>query len=160
MSPRTLLAIVLTVRLLAPTGGLAGQEQAPWFGTWQLNPARSTERSEPSPYKRVSFRIEPADDGLRVIYRMVGTRGGVTHMEWSGRFDGKDYPVQGNDNALTNAYRRIDDRAYQIVIKVDGQAAAVATARVSADGATLTVATAERNAQGLTVNATAVYEKQ
>jgi len=160
MRLRTLLAAAVAAGLLAPPCALAGQERAPWYGTWQLNPAKSTRRTDLSPYKRVTFRIEPADEGLRVTYRMVGTRGGVTHMEWTGRFDGKDYSVQGADNVLTNAYRRIDDRSYEIVVKVDGQAAALATARVSADGATLTVATAERDAQGRTVNTTAVYEKR
>ena len=146
--------------LLMPARAGAGQDQAPWIGTWQLNPAKSTRRSDPSPYRKVTFRIEPAGDGVKVTYRMVGIRGGLTRMEWTGRFDGIDNPVQGVDNVLTNAYRQIDDRSYAIAIKVDGQAAAVATARVSPDGRTLTVTTAERAPRGQTVNTTAVYEKQ
>jgi hypothetical protein len=67
------------------------------------------------------------DDGLRVVYDMVRRRGGITHMEWNGRFDGKEYPVQGVDYVLTNAYRKLSDRSYEIVVKVDGRAAAVAT---------------------------------
>jgi hypothetical protein len=152
--------------LAAPSASLAA-EQAPqeatqealWFGTWQLNPARSTSRSEASRYKKVTSRIEPTDDGLTVVYDMVGTRGGVTHMEWTGRFDSRDYPVQGVDYVLTNAYRRIDDRSYAIVVKVDGTVAATAVVVVSPDGRTLTVSTAERAPQGQTVNTTAVYEK-
>jgi hypothetical protein len=144
---------------------------APWLGTWQLNPAKSSQRSDPSPYRRVTFRIEPAGDiklagdkpagdAVKVTYRMVGTRGGVTRLEWTGGFDGRDYPVRGADNVLTNAYRRIDGRAYEIVIKVEGERAAVATVTVSPDGRTLTVVTAERHPRGQTVNTTAVYEKQ
>jgi hypothetical protein len=137
---------------------------APWFGTWQLNPGKSTRRPEPSPYRRVTSRIEPlndgSDDGVKVTYRMVGTRGGVTHMEWTGRFDGKDYPVQGSDNVLTNAYRRVDERSYQIIVKADGQLAATAMVRVSRDGKTMTVTTAERGPAGKTVDTTAVYEKR
>jgi hypothetical protein len=88
---------------------------------------------------------------------MVGTRGGVTHVEWRGRFDGRDYPVQGVDTAMTNAYRRIDDRTYEIVVKVDGALAATATATVSPDGMRLTVNTGERGSGGALVNTTAVY---
>ena len=34
------------------------------------------------------------------------------HLEWTGKFDGNDYPVQGVEVVLTNAYRRVDDRTY------------------------------------------------
>jgi hypothetical protein len=88
---------------------------------------------------------------------MVRRRGGVTHMEWSGRFDGRDYPVQGVDYVLTNAYRRISDRSYEIVVRADGREVAVATAVVSADGSTLTVDTSERDARGQTRHTRAVY---
>lgn len=116
----------------------------PWFGTWEQDFARSTRREGPATYKRVTLSIEPTADGLIVIYDMVGTRGGVTHLEWTGRFDGQDYPVQGVDYVLTNAYRRIDDRSYEIVVKVDGEQAARARATVSADGETMRVETMDR----------------
>jgi hypothetical protein len=155
-----LVAAALAVGLLAPLHTSADQEQAPWFGTWRLNPAKSTQRSEPSPYKRVTLRIEPWEDGLKVTYDMVGTRGGVTHLEWTGRFDGKDYAVQGASYVLTNAYRRIDDRTYAIVVKVDGESVATARVVVSHDGRTLTVATTEKGPKGPTVDITTVYERQ
>jgi hypothetical protein len=81
-------------------------------------------------------------------------------MEWTGRFDSRDYPVQGVDYVLTNAYRRIDDRSYEILVKVDGRLAATAVAVVSPDGNTLTVSTAERSASGSSVNTTAVYDRR
>ena len=87
-----------------------------WFGTWQQVPPQR-KWFDPWPYQKVTLRIEPFDDGLRVVYDMVRRRGGITHMEWTGRFDGRDYPVQGVDYVLTNAYRRISDRSYQIVVR-------------------------------------------
>jgi hypothetical protein len=88
-------------------------DRAPWLGTWQLvQPAAG--RFESPPYKKVTIRIEPWQDGIAVSYDMVRTRGGISHMEWTGRFDGRDYPVQGVDYVLTNAYRLIDDRSYEI----------------------------------------------
>jgi hypothetical protein len=159
MTRRALLTALSTAVLASPCV-LNSQEQAAWFGTWRLDPERSTTRAEPSPYRRVTLRIEPAGDGLRVIYDLVGTRGGVTHMEWTGRFDGHDYAVQGVDYVLTNAYRRIDDRRYEIVVKVDGATAATAVAEVSPDGRTLTVVTAEKTGAGQTLDTTAVYERQ
>lgn len=138
---------------------LAAEEQPPWFGTWEQVPP-ATKWFNPSPYRKVTLRIEPWKDGLKVVYDMVRRRGGITHMEWTGRFDGRDYPVQGVDYVLTNAYRRLSDRSYQIVVRVDGRAAAVATAIVSPDGKRLTVDTAENDGSGGTRNTTAVYLRE
>ena len=134
-------------------------QQAPWFGTWQQVPP-TRKWFDPWPYQTVTLRIEPSDDGLRVVYDMVRRRGGTQHMEWSGRFDGKDYPVQGVDYVLTNAYRTLSDRSYEIVVRVDGRTAAVATAVVSSDGRTLNVDTKEQDAKGRTVTTTARYQRR
>jgi len=138
---------------------MAGELQAPWFGTWKLNPVKSTSNPE-SRVKRVTLKVAPWQDGLKVAYDMVGTRGGITHMEWTGKFDGKDYPVQGVDYVLTNAYTRLDAQSYQIVIKVDGSVVATAKVVASADGKMLTTSTVEKNARGEGVSSTTVYDRQ
>jgi hypothetical protein len=91
---------------------------------------------------------------------MVRRRGGISHIEWTGRFDGRDYPVQGVDYVLTNAYRQVSDRSYEIVVRVDGREVAVATALVSADGSRLTVDTVERDSRGQSRTSTAVYVRK
>ena len=135
------------------------EERASWVGTWRLDPARGTQRATPSPYARVTLRIARHGDGLTVVYDMVGTRGGVSHREWTGRFDASDYPMQGVDIAMTNAYRLVDDRTYEIAVKVEGNPVATVRATVSPDGSTLTVVTRERDARGQTVESTAVYAR-
>ena len=141
------------------TSSLGAQDRGPWFGTWRLDPARGTQRTAPSPYKRVTLSITPRGDGLMVVYDMVGTRGGVSHREWAGRLDGKDYPMQGVDYVMTNAYRLVTDRSYEIAVKMEGTPVATATATVSPDGATLTVVTRERDARGQPAESTAVYAR-
>jgi hypothetical protein len=138
---------------------VAAQPQPPWFGTWKQVPP-ATQWFNPSPYRRVTLRIEPWNDGLKVVYDMVRRRGGITHMEWTGRFDGREYPMQGVDYVLTNAYRKLSDRSYEIVINVDGRTAAVATAVVSPDGKRMTVDTVEHAADGPTNKTTAVYLRE
>jgi hypothetical protein len=161
MTSRALLIFVPIVAgcLLAGPAPAAAR-QAPWFGVWQLAPPAAVSRFDPPPYKKVTSTIEPWQDGLKVTYDMVRARGGITHMEWTGRFDGRDYPVQGVGYFLTNAYRPIDARSYEIIIKVDGAVAATATAVVSPDGARLTVTTVEKDARGQDVRTTAVYTRQ
>ena len=148
-----------TLLFLITAACLCGQEQAPWFGTWQqVPPARKW--FDPWPYRQVTLRIEPSDDGLRVIYDMTRRRGGIQHMEWNGRFDGKEYPVQGVDYVLTNAYRKISESSYEIVVRVDGSQAAIATASISADGKTMTVNTVEKDDRGRTVKTSASYVRR
>jgi hypothetical protein len=152
-----ILSTVLRI-LLAMAAIVAFQTAAPWVGVWRLNPAKSTGTSN-SQYKRVTLTIEPWQDGLKVMYDMVGIRGGVTHVEWTGRFDNKDYPLQGIDYVMTNAYSPIDDRNYNMVIKREGRISGNVKVTVSADGRTLTAITTGKNAQGQDASTTAVYDR-
>ena len=84
---------------------------------------------------------------------MVRNRGGITHLEWIGRLDGNDYPVQGVELVLTNAYRRVDDRTYELIQKIDGEVVATRD-HDSPDGRMITTVNASR-----TASATTIYER-
>ena len=111
----------------------------PLVGTWHLNLTQSTFASGPSAYSRVICRIEPWEDGLKVVYDMTGTRGGITHWEWTGRLDGKDYALEGVEEVVTNAYSQIDDHTFTIVTKLDGRPTGTTRIVVSPDGKVMTV---------------------
>jgi hypothetical protein len=136
----------ITLLLFVPLLGMA-QAQEPLFGTWRL-----TSGSGPSVYARVTCKIQPWQDGLRVIYDMVGNRGGVTHWEWTGKLDGEDYSLEGIEEAVTDAYIRLDDHTYRVVLKVDGRPSTTSTISISSDGRTMTVVSSSSN--------TAVYTKR
>jgi hypothetical protein len=156
--------VVLLIAALV-AGTLAGprvpafQTGAPWLGTWELDPERSVGREDPTPYLRTTFRIELWGDGLKVTYDMIGIRGGRPHLEWTGGFDSEEYPVEGVDYVLTNAYRLIDSRTYEIVVKVDGVVAATTRVEVSPDGQILTAVTTETDTSGHAFTSTAVYDR-
>src|SRR5215510_6687555 len=101
----SLLPFPILFFLTIPT--LSAQDRQPLIGTWRLNFDESKFVSGPPPYVRVSCKIEPWEDGLKVTYDMVGERGGVTHWEWTGKLDGQDYAMQGMEEVITNAYSRI-----------------------------------------------------
>ena len=130
-----------------------------WFGTWTVNIAKSTYTGAPG-YKRATYVIEPSDDGLKVIYEMVLPRGGITHLEWIGRLDGKDYQVQGIDEFLTYAYTPRADGSYGIVAKVDDRVAASSEVRFSGDGRRMITTTTATGRQGQRITTSTVYEKQ
>jgi hypothetical protein len=144
--------------VLAQTG-VGAQVPAAWFGTWHLNVEKSTYDPGPPPYRRASYTIEPAGDGLKVTYDMVHPRGGWTHLEWTGRLDGRDYRVQGIDEVLTYAYRPAGDGRYEVAVKIDGRLTAVSHVEISADGETMVTTTRGRGARGQEVVTRTVYQR-
>jgi hypothetical protein len=80
-------------------------------------------------------------------YDLVGMRGGVTHMEWTGRFDGADYRLQGPDATVTYAYTLLDPKTLNLVVKVDGRVTATAHVVLASDG-TIIATTQAGSARG------------
>lgn len=126
---------------------------------WQLNLGKSVYSPGPAPYKRATIKVERVDDKVWFSYDFVHLRGGVQHLEWTGRFDGKDYMVQGIDEYMTYAYQQLESRTYEIVAKADGQVAAVATVTISPDGQTLTTVTRRKDARGQDIKTTTIHDK-
>ncbi len=148
-------AIVLALAALLFPGLAEAQSPRLWFGVWTLNIARSSYSSGAPPYKRATRRIEPSERGVKIIDDLVRPRGGIVHLEWIGRFDGLDYPVQGVEVVLTNAYRCRDDRTCELIQKLDGEPVVTAWLTISPDGSVLTTV-----ATGQTAAFTTIYERQ
>jgi hypothetical protein len=151
---RPIIISLACVLLTAPAHADAVPEA--WLGVWRLNVARSTYASEP-PYRRATYRIERAGDGFMVVYDMVHPRGGTTHLEWAGRMDGRDYPLQGVDDAVTYAYTPDGRGGADIVVKIGGRVAARSRVTLSPDGRSMTTRTTGARGAASTVT---VYEKQ
>jgi hypothetical protein len=80
--------------------------------------------------------------------------------EWTGKFDGKDYPLVGDPNADMRSYKKIDDRTTELTNKKDGKVTATGRIVVSPDGKTRTVTVTATGADGKKMKSTAVYDKQ
>ena len=126
-------------------------------GTWKLNAAKS-KFSAGAPMNNTVV-IEAMGDNLKVT--VDGTNNGKpTHNVWTGKFDGKDYPVTGDPDADTRSYTRVDDHTLTLTTKKTGKVTVEGRIVVAADGKTRTVATHGTNPQGEKIRTTAVYEKQ
>jgi len=128
------------------------------MGTWKLNEAKS--KISPGTAKNVTVVYAPAGDAVKVTVDGVDADGKPAHNEWTGKFDGKDYPVTGDPAADTRAYRRVDDRTLVLTNKKGGKVALTGRVVVSADGKSRTVTTNGTDAQGNKISSTAVYDKQ
>ena len=97
---------------------------------------------------------------MKVVYEMVHPRGGVTHLEWMGKIDGKDYPLQGIDAHVTYAYREVSPGVYETIVKMGGRIAARSEVRLSSDGQTMTTTTKGVDSAGRAITTITLYERQ
>ena len=130
----------------------------PNLGTWKLNEAKS--KLSPGLPKNLTVAYEAAGDNIKGTIDGVDGMGKPTHNEWTGKFDGKDYPVTGDPTSDTRAIKKIDDHNYELTVKKDGKVTMTGKAVISADGKTRTVTVSGTSAAGKKVTSTAVYDKQ
>ena len=91
---------------------------------------------------------------------MAPTRTVGRHIEWTGKFDGKDYPVTGDPNSDMRSITKIDDHTLGFNAKKGGKVNTSGRIVVSADGKSRTVTTSTTDSSGKKVNSSAVYDKQ
>jgi hypothetical protein len=128
------------------------------MGTWKLNEAKSTFASGATKNSTVVY--EAAGDNVKVTVDGTDKDGKPAHNEWTGKFDGKDYPVTGDPNTDARSYKKIDDRTLEITAKKDGKVVTTGRIAVSADGKTRTVGTSGTDSMGRMMKSIAVYDKQ
>ena len=127
-------------------------------GTWKLNEAKS-KIAAGSP-KNNTVVIEATGDSVKVTMDGVDPTGKPTHSEWTGKFDGKEYPVTGDANSDTRSDKKIDDRTLEVSAKKGGKVTISGRVVVSADGKTRTAHVKGTRPSGEKYQMTAVYDKQ
>jgi hypothetical protein len=130
----------------------------PTLGTWKLNETKSKLTSGTP--KNLIVVYEAAGDSIKCVIDGVDGQGKATHNEWTGKFDGKDYPVTGDPNSDTRAIKQIDEHTAELTVKKGGKVTITGRAVVSADGKTRTVTLGGTDAAGKHVESSAVYDKQ
>ena len=129
-----------------------------YMGTWKLN--ESLSKLSPMAGKNHTVVYSAAGNDVKVTVDGVGTDGKPTHNEWTGKFDGKDYPVIGDPTSDTRAYKVVDDHTLAMTIKKGGKVTVTGTIKVSPDGKTRTVSTSGMDSMGMKIENNAVYDKQ
>jgi hypothetical protein len=129
-----------------------------FMGTWKLNEAKS--KISPGAPKNSTVVYEAAGDNIKVTIDGVGADGKPSHSEWTGKYDGKDYPVTGDAASDARSVTRVDEHTLHAVAKKDGKTTLTAHIVLSADGKTRTVTTTSTDAKGAKVTNTAIYDKQ
>jgi hypothetical protein len=149
--------ILLTLAVLFASATVC-LAQNPHMGTWKLNEAKSKFSKGAS--KNTTVVYEGAGDSVKVIVDGVDGDGNATHNEWTGKFDGKFYPVTGDPTSDTRSYKKINNRTLALTGKKGGKISLNGRITVSANGKTLTVTNTGTDAKGKKFNIRAVYDKQ
>jgi hypothetical protein len=97
---------------------------------------------------------------VKVTVDGVDGAGKPAHHEWTGKFDGKDYPVTGDPASDTRSYTKAGDRTLEFSAKKGGKVTLTGRIVEAADGKSRTVTTSGTDSKGAKVSSTAVYDKQ
>jgi len=150
--------IVLTLALCFVAVAMGFAADANMMGTWKLNEAKS--KLGPGATKNSTVVYEAAGGKVKVTIDGTDKDGKPTHNEWTGNFDGKDYPVTGDSNQDMRSVTKIDDHTYGFNVKKGGKVTTSGRIVVAADGKSRTVTTTGTVANGKKVTSTALYDKQ
>jgi hypothetical protein len=129
-----------------------------FMGTWKLNEAKS--KIAPGSPKNTAVVYEAAGDSVKVTTDGTNGDGKPSHSEWTGKYDGKDYPVTGDGSADTRSYTKVDDRTLTFANKKGDKVTITGRGVISADGKTRTVTITGTDPKGKKFTSTAVYDKQ
>ena len=131
---------------------------SPQMGTWKLNEAKS--KFSPGSAKNHTVVYEAAGDSIKVTVDGVDGNGAATHNEWTGKFNGRFYPVTGDPTSDMRSYRKINRHTLALIAKKGGKVTLTGRIVVSANGKSRTVSTTGKDSKGKWVTNRAVYDKQ
>jgi len=130
----------------------------PQMGTWKLNESKSkitpgTMKNTHVVYSSMLGQVKIKSDG-------IDANGKPVHVEWSGKFDGKDYPVSGDPNSDARSYTKVNERTLMTTNKKNGKVTVTGQIVVSADGKSRTVTLNGTTPKGKKFKNIAVFDKQ
>jgi hypothetical protein len=125
------------------------------MGTWKLNEGKS--KFAPGAIKNTTVVYAPAGDMIKITTDGVDKDGKPTHSEWTGKFDGKDYPVTGTTSHDTRSYILAGKHSLSFTVKKGGKTIQTGKVTVAADGKSRTVTT---SGDDPALTGSAVYDKQ
>ena len=152
-------ALATTLLLVALVLNVSAAPADEHSGTWKMNPAKSNYSPGPAP-KSITVKIASDADNMKLTSDGIDAAGKPTHVEYTAKFDGKDYPITGIPNADTVALERLDASTIRSTTKKGDQVVMTVTSVISKDGKTRTATFKGKSAEGLDVNNVVVYDKQ
>jgi hypothetical protein len=137
----------------------AAEADDPILGTWKLN--RSKSKYIPGPAPRSQTRTyKVTADGIFVKIETIDATGHrQPPIQFSEKYDGKDYPITGSNIGDALALKRINDYLSEATMKHAGNVVATTRRIITDNGKTLVLIYQETNADH-PVDNIIVYDRQ
>jgi hypothetical protein len=148
----------LTLAAVCFLGAQVAFAESPFMGTWKLNESKS--KLGPGAPKNTTVTYEVSGNDIKVTVEGTDSMGNPTHTEWTGKFDGKEYPVTGSSSADMRSYRAIGTHTLSFTESMAGKITTTGRIAVSENGKTRTVTATETGPKGKKVHMMAFYDKQ
>jgi hypothetical protein len=103
-----------TFLLLTLIGAVCWGQEA--FGTWKMNPARSTFNSDPHP-KEITWRIGRHTKGEVLTFDRIRANGEAATTSMILYLDGKQWNFEGDGCSGSQSSQRLDDRTIEIRLR-------------------------------------------
>ena len=159
MQNKRLLGFAIAVLLAALTLLVATAAADQLSGTWKMNAEKSKYSPGPAT-KDLTVVVESDENNYQLDATGTDGDGKPIHVQYSAKFDGKDYPATGIANADTVSMKRIDANTIETMQKKDGKVVMTIRTKVSKDGKTRTSTWRGKNAEDKDVHNLVVFDKQ
>ena len=133
------------------------QSKYAFLGKWVLDADHSQFTPGPGPFDR-SMIFEVKNGGLHNLTSTKTANGGVTTIEYTAKFDGHDYAIDGT-GLDTVSIKRDDPNTIERTGKVRGTPSETCTMKLAPDGKTMTM-TVKGAYNGANYASTQIYRRQ
>src|SRR6185369_13227398 len=120
------------------------------IGTWKLNEAKS---QIPAGFiKNTTVVYQAQGDSMKITTDGFGGDGKPMHTEWTGKLDGKDYPLTGDPRANARSITKINDHSMNLANKMNGKVITSGHIVIAKDGKSRTLSVSAPDANGKRIN--------
>jgi hypothetical protein len=102
-----------------PVMSLSAQAADPTAGTWELNVAKSKFSPGPAP-KSLTRTFEASGTDVKYTAKGMDAEGKPTLVEFTAKYDGKDYPVTGSRDFDAISLKQVDAATSVATLKKGG----------------------------------------
>ena len=110
--------------------------------------------------KNTTVVYEAVGDMVKITVDGIDAAGKPLHHEWTGKYDGNDYPVTGDPTSDTRSYKMAGERALTFNAKKGGKVVTTGRVVLSPDGKSRSVNVTATDSNGKKIHTIAVYDKQ
>lgn len=151
--------ILVALTSLLAVGGVSLAAENPLMGTWKLNEGKS--KYAPGSAKNTMVTYTAAKgDMIKCTADGVDKDGKPIHWTWTGKLDGKSYPLKGSSAFDALAYHPVNEFTNNTTATKDGKVVMTAVIAVAKDGKSRTVTLSGTDAKGKKITDRTYYDKE